>query len=273
MAKIARAQIAEPKQPSMLETSAEILARVLVPGASVERYRRVWRLGHISVEGDLLLGRIGFEGERQTFTWDEESKDFVPGPTPNGLVVPFVINMDNFRVVFQVRPPDIKVNSFTGALEGILKGATDQDWRVEPLTHQIRFEAWRSTVDKVTRLHFHIEQPNPNWEGRPSLEELMRRLGNLDTADFGFAAENGIVTDDELIVELVDHVQRNYGRGTAVGTREIDGRVIESVLDTDLGETEEIGSVAEVTRSDAELALLMGELEDTEPAEESDADV
>jgi hypothetical protein len=268
MAKIARAQIARPGQESMFESPAQTLTRVLVPGASARRFSRVWRLGHTNVSDEELLGRIGFEGERRTFMWNEESKDFLPGPSPNGLVVPFVINLANFQVVFQIRPPEIRPHSFTGALERILRDATGQDWGVEPIIRQMSFEAWRATVTKVTRMHFHVEQPNPNWEGRPELENLMHRLGDLDSADFGFNAENGIATDDELIVELVNHVnQRNYGRSQAVGIREFDSHVVESVLDSASGETEEIGSLAEVPRGDGDLALLMGEIEQAEQAE------
>jgi hypothetical protein len=273
MAKIARAQIIAPGQGSLFETTAELLASVLVPGASVERYSRTWRIGHTAREDDRLLGRIGFEGERQTFIWNDESKDFLPGPSPNGLVVPFVINLNSLRVVFQVRPPTIRARSFTGALEGILRHATDQDWRVEPVTHQMSFEDWRATVTKVTRMYFLAERPNPNWEGRPELEGLMRRLGDLDSAGFVFSAENGINTNDELAVELVDHVyRRDYGRGSAAGPREIDGRIIESVLDSETGETEDVGSLAEVS-DDPELSMLMVDLELEAPTEEAQAEL
>jgi hypothetical protein len=40
------------------------------------------------------------------------------------------------------------------------------------------------------------------------------------------------------------------------------------VLDSATGETEEIGSLAEVPRDDRDLALLMGELEQAEQAED-----
>jgi hypothetical protein len=276
MAKIGRAQIVVPRQLSH-ETSELVLRRVLVPGASVERYRRIWRLGHTVTDNGFIVGRIGFESERETFTWNAETRDFTPSPTPNGQVVPFVVALEAFTVVFQIRPPSIRPRSFTGALEEILSSSgTSEYWRVESLTRRIPFEEWRASVDKVTRMHFHIEQPNPNWEGRPQLEELMRRLGDLDSADFGFAAENGILTDDELIVELINHVQRDYGRGTMVGSRETRRIVTESVLDTTAGEIEEVSSLEEVSPGDVALARLMREIaqdEATEDSEETQADV
>jgi hypothetical protein len=274
MAKIGRAQIVEPTQLSLFEASAERLTQALVPGASVDRYGRTWRIGHTSTDGNRLLGRIGFEGERQTFIWDEQAKDFVPGPTPNGLVVPFVINLDSLRVVFHVRPPLIRARSFTGALEGILRYATGDDWRVEPVTRHVSFEEWRATVSRVTRMYFHVEPPNPNWEGRPQLQSLMSRLGDLDSADFLFVAESGVQTDDELVKELVDHVyRRHYGRSTADGPRLIDGHVIETVLDSNAGETEEVGSLADVPADDPELAMLMGDLEQDGALDEAEAGI
>jgi len=271
MAKIARAQITPPGQQSLLETAEQTLLRVLRPGASVERYARTWRIGQINPVATYVLdGRIGFEGERRTFMWDEEAQDFIPGPSPNGLVVPFVINLLNLTAVFQIRPPDIRATSFTGAVEGMLRAATGEPWRVEPITRQVSFDSWRATVSKVTRMHFHVEPPNPNWEGRPQLEDLMRRLGNLDAADFDFVAENGVATDDELIVELADHVQRHYGRMSATGRREVGvaaGQVVESVLDSEAGEIEELEREADVPPNDPELRILMREIERAGTAE------
>jgi hypothetical protein len=264
MAKIGRAQIIEPGQLSLFGNSAQVLAQVLEPGASVTRHTRLWRLGQTSSDSDYLVSRIGFEGQRNTFVWKEESKDFVEAPAPNGLFVPFAINLHTLSVVFQVRPPDIRVQSFAGALQGILRQATDNDWRVEAQIHRTSFQAWRATVDRVIRFNFHVEQPNPNWEGRPDLENIMERLGDLDAADFGFVAENGIVTDDELVVEIVDHVQRGYGHGSATGLREIDGRVVESVMHTDSGEIEEITELINIRADDADLLRLWTELQNIE---------
>ncbi len=87
-------------------------------------------------------------------------------------------------------------------------------------------------------LHFRVERPNPNWEGRPDLENIFNRLGNLDLAEFDFEAQGGIDTDDSLVRQLLAHVER-YGRGVAVGTRQVGGETVESVMDTEHGEAEE----------------------------------
>lgn len=241
MAKIARAKIVPPEQMSLMESANQAIVRVLRPGASTVRYRRTWRIGLTSVvlDDDTLYSRIGFEGAHTTIVWDEETKDFQRAPIPSGQVVPFAIDLKDLTVAFQTRPPEIKVNSFTGALQGVLRDQTSEpDWRVESRIRRVTFDEWRSTVEKVTHLHFRAERPNPNWEGRPDLEEIFNQLGGLDQAEFDFQAEGGINTDASLVRQLLAQVER-YGRGVAVGMRKINGETIESVMDTEHGEAEE----------------------------------
>ncbi len=241
MAKIARAQIVPPEQLSLMETANQAVVRALRPGASTVRYRRTWRIGLTSVvpEDNVLYSRIGFEGSHTTIVWDDETKDFQPAPSPSGQVVPFAVDLTDLSVAFQTRPPEIKRNSFTGALQGVLRDQTNElDWRVESRIRRVSFDEWRDSVEKVTHLHFRAERPNPNWEGRPDLEDIFNQLGGLDQAEFDFQAEGGINTDASLVRELLAHVER-YGRGVAVGTRHVDGETVESVMDTEHGEAEE----------------------------------
>ena len=243
MAKIARAQIVSPAQLSLIESPEATLERVIHPGASTARYRRTWRIGltTVSKEQQILYSRIGFEGSRTTVIWDDKSTDFLSAPVPSGQFAPFAIDLRTLSVAFQTRPPDIKVSSFTGALQGVLRDESgDPGWRVESQIRHLTFAEWRSTVDRVTRLHFRLERPNPNWEGRPDLEAIFQDLGGLDQADFEFLAETGIDTDAGLVREMLDHVEaRKYGRGTAVGVKQVDGEPVISVMDTEHGEAEE----------------------------------
>lgn len=263
MAKIARAQIVPPDQPTLFSESAQdILVQILTPGASTVRYGRRWRLGETTfdTEDHIIYSRIGFEGDHQTFLWHEERRDFLPAPVPSGQVSPFAVNLYNLGVVYQTREPDIRISSFTGALQGILRDSSHDQWRVYTFIPKVSFQDWLPTVERVIRLRFHIKRPNPNWEGRPDLENLMGRLGDLDTADFEFESADGIVTDDELVRELIDHVERGYGTGKAVGTRERNGETVESVLDTEHGETEERTLPADPTTGDVGRETLREEL-------------
>jgi hypothetical protein len=158
---------------------------VIHPGASTVRYRRTWRIGHTTAsrEDQILYSRLGFEGSRTTVIWDEEDADFLSAPVPSGQFVPFAIDLRTLAVAFQTRPPDIKVSSFTGALQSVLREESrDFGWRVESQIRQLTFDEWRSTVDRVTRLRFRLERPNPNWAGRPEIESIFQQLGGLDQA-------------------------------------------------------------------------------------------
>jgi hypothetical protein len=54
--KVARARIIPPEQLSLFEAPGEQLIRVLVPGASTERYQRVWHIGRTEVEDSCSSG-------------------------------------------------------------------------------------------------------------------------------------------------------------------------------------------------------------------------
>jgi hypothetical protein len=52
-------------------------------------------------------------------------------------------------------------------------------------------------------------------------------------------SDGGIVTDADIVGQLLDHVNRGYGRDVAVGERTVEGEIVESVYSSELhGETE-----------------------------------
>jgi hypothetical protein len=100
------------------------------------------------------------------------------------------------------------------------------------------FSQWRSTVQRVIQMRFHVEQPNPNYQGRPYLERLIEDA-SLNVAEISLHSESGIVTDADIVTQLLDHVDRGYGRAVAVGERVVDDQVVETVYSSELnGETE-----------------------------------
>src|SRR5215467_7041745 len=107
------------------------LSSLLVPGATTERYRRIWHVGRTDRESEVIYGRLGFEGSGVADLWSEQQLDFEETTTPAGVAAPFAISMTTLALVFQTRGQDIKVTSFTGALQGILRDASGQDWSVE----------------------------------------------------------------------------------------------------------------------------------------------
>ena len=228
--KVARARIIPPQQPSLFEPDpGGETRRILVPGASTERFGRVWHVGRTELEDGILYGRLGFEGSGVADLWSEDDKDFQETRTPAGVASPFAIQLTGLRLVFQTRSRDIQVTSFVGAMQGILRDATGQSWRIETDRRQVTFEQWRPTVDKVTQMRFTVEPPNPNYEGRPDLERLIEST-SVSAAEIVLQSEDGIVTDADIVRQLLDHTEtRGYGRDVAVGERTVSGEVVESV--------------------------------------------
>src|ERR1044071_421725 len=146
--KVARARIIPPAQGSLFQAStpgAELI-RLLVPGASTERYQRVWHVGRTEVEENYLYGRLGFESTGTADLWNDESKDFEEASTPAGVASPFAINLSNLGLAFQTRGQDIRVTSFIGAMRGILRDASGQDWVIETARTHMSFNQWRASV-------------------------------------------------------------------------------------------------------------------------------
>ncbi|MGH2970454.1 MAG: hypothetical protein ACRDK0_15535 [Solirubrobacteraceae bacterium] len=152
----------------------EALEAALVVGTRIERYGRVWRMGPWKREGQAIVGRIGCESAGINELCDDEAQDFREGTRQLGLMSPFAVNPATLRVAFQVRGRDIRVKSFTGALEDLLNEASPADrWRVEREFREIGFEEWaRTSVERVAFIRATLERPNPHYAGRERIEEM-----------------------------------------------------------------------------------------------------
>jgi len=214
------------------------LSRLLVPGATVERYSRIWHVGKTETDDDVLFGRLGFEGSGIADLWSDQELDFQETPTPAGVAAPFAISLTTLALAFQTRRRDIRVTSFTGALQGILREVSGQDWSVEAYRTQMTFAQWLASVDRVTEMRFRFNPPNPNYEGRPTLQKLIEGA-SLSAADVVLRSDDGIVTDAEIVDEFIRHVSLGYGSNVSVGPRTSDTEVVESVFASELqGESE-----------------------------------
>jgi hypothetical protein len=231
--KVARARIVPPTQGTLWDVPGDAVAAALRSQVSVERYQRVWRIGGPQRVNGYVVGRLGFESTHAEDLWDPETRDFEEVEMPGGVAAPFAVDLSSLLVVFQVRSPYIRINSFAGALRAVLREATNQDgWKIELPQHSESFAEWRGSVARVTRLRLRLERPNPNYEGRPSVEALIE-TAHLNSASLDLRSEN-LDTDAEIVRELLDHVERGYGYGTVVGRREtVDGEV-ETVYSTGL---------------------------------------
>jgi hypothetical protein len=251
-----------------LETPAQQLRRALVPGATTERYNRLWRLGQVHERNGYLHGRIGFEAKTGADLWDETELDFKPQDVPGGVATPFVIRLSDLVVIFQTRAQDIRVTSFTSALKGILSEGTRERWDVVSIKRTTSFRQWRETVRTVHRLRFQLARPNPNYEGRPEVERIIERM-RLSKATLEFFSDEGIDTDAELTQQMLDHVDRGYGHAMAAGERDTDGVNVETVWSSELhGESLVTTAPADEATGEVSVDILIMELTELAEAEE-----
>ena len=245
----------------MYETPDDQLTRALIPGASTERFGRTWRLGRTSrLRDNVIFARVGFSRESGAESWDEVSKDFVDVIVPSGLAAPFTVDLDTLHLAFQIRPPDIKTTSFTGALQHILREATGNDeWIVEVPRHEATFEHWVSTVRAITEIRLRLTPPNPNYIGRPHIQTMLE-LMNADAATLTLASHDGLnmdaLDDADVINQAITHINMHYGNIKAVGIDKKTGR--KSKFDSKRGDAQQFveGIVDPLTGEVSEGALL-----------------
>jgi hypothetical protein len=238
--KVAQVVLLPPTQSELYRTEIERVVSAFVPGTAVTRYGRTWLMGQSRVDGLYLFGRIGFESEGSvTEVWDEDRTDFTQLAIPSGVTAPFLLALTTLKMAFQTRGSLIKVNSFIHAMQALLKESTGEDWRLVTSRRVVTFEQWRDSVQKVTRMRFHLVRPNPNYEGRPDVERLLEEIG-AEAETLEVQNPDGLQTDADLVGQLLDHVGRGYGDATITGERQEDDRVVETVYDTRLGGESEL---------------------------------
>lgn len=198
------------------------LTRALNPGTKVERHTRVWRMSRVTLSDDhWVAGKIGFESPGGIADiWNENLLDFEEIALPQGRTSPFVVDLDALRVAFQVRTPQIKPRTFTGAFEALINSASSIYWRVDHEIRQITWEDWLGTVARVTAFRVTLERPNPGYEGREELEGILEgtRTGILNMI-LRTDPENldGLNVNNELLRQTIQHVRAGHGSQAADG--------------------------------------------------------
>jgi len=220
----------------------ELRARIdaaLHPGTAIERYGREWRMGQNRRDGEVVIGRIGYQrpGELAEL-WDDDANDFRETRLVDGLTSPFALNLENFALVFQLRSGRIKHTSFTGAFQALLNHASgDTLWRVRPIVQGVDWERWEGAVTRVRHIEFKLERPNPNYHGRGQVERIIEganaRLARL-VLDADPADPDGIDITDALVRESIEHAIGDYGTVKAIGDIRTDEGIQESVWRSDI---------------------------------------
>lgn len=201
-------------------------------GTLVERYDRQWRMArHSTRKSNYIVGRIGFQMPGSTEElWDEESKDFVGTRLVLGTTSPFVIDLSNMRVAYQLRGGRIRPQTFIGNFQALLNGAAAGRWywRVSPEVVGITWPAWVEDVPRVSELRVRIERPNPNYKGRKRVEGLVEGAA-AEVVTLAIRAREdapgGVNVDDAFVAEAIEQAA-DSGKYSARGVQEIEGRPV-----------------------------------------------
>jgi hypothetical protein len=203
----------------------EALLASMVPGTAKTLRGRTWRMGQWRLEGQAVVGRIGFERDGLEELWDDGTADFLERTLPKGLTAPFAIDplSDPMRIAFQIRGHEIRVRSFTLAFEELLNGASPTErWRVEPELRQMPFPQWAHSVDRVVLVRATLERPNPHYHGQHRIEDMVEE-SRAKMVELALRADldspQGLDIAAPIIQEALEHADRNYGRVTVTGER------------------------------------------------------
>src|SRR5687767_3815114 len=94
LGKVARALLEPPQQGDLYRSPQDAVLQAFVPGTSTTRYNRTWLMGQSRVDGEYLVGRIGFQAEGNvTEIWDKARQDFAEVAIPSGVTSQFVLRM------------------------------------------------------------------------------------------------------------------------------------------------------------------------------------
>jgi hypothetical protein len=193
---------------------AEALLQSFVPGTQVVRYDREWRMGRVERDGRWVSGRIGYQMSGSAVElWDDDAGDFRRSILPTGNTSPFVVDLEELRIAFQLRAGFIKPNTFTGNFRALLEEATNAyRWRIEHDVDSISWEEWRKRVSRITEVSVKLERPNPNYHGRNRVRNLIEGAGAkivrlVYRADPN--ADEGLKVDAGLLAEALDHAEEH----------------------------------------------------------------
>lgn len=219
VAKIALGHLVVEETLFTLGTEAQLqaLRDALLPGTSVTRYGRTWRMGQHREEFPWIIGRIGFEAAGGIAElWDDAAKDFVSTPQVRGHTARFAIDLQDFRIGFQLRGQIIKPMTFRSNFRALLDQAAGAYWDVSLEGEYDDWESWVSKVDRLTQLHVRLERPNPHYHGHDTVEELVETTG-ARLVDVTFRAKNDrLNANAAVIVEMLGFAEE-YGRAEAKG--------------------------------------------------------
>ena len=113
---------------------------------TVERYGRPWRFSQPKIYNEYLFGKLGYiaSGMETKPFYDEKQHDFIQQTidTPLTNFVLWTIDLSKQILAFEIKPPDIKYQSFRGAFERFLAKRPDLSLEIEDFVETSKFIAW-----------------------------------------------------------------------------------------------------------------------------------
>jgi len=192
-----------------------------VPGTRVSRYGRPWILSaRAEPEPGMWAGHMGFvtEGELSTLEWDELTMDFVRGEASSGVVVPFVVSIENRIVSYQLFSDLVRQTTVTSNLQALLNKEGTHHWAVRAMSLRRTFDEWLDSVSLVSSFNFRLTYPNPGWVNREKIEDLMTGWKAEILSIRGRAAKNRTIkTNSDWFEQAMDHVRLGYGSVSVTG--------------------------------------------------------
>jgi hypothetical protein len=215
--------------PPLLIPDESALGRALLaalnPDVDITRYRRRWRLSQPNFEDQWITGKLGFERMRDTerIYYDESIKDFVieDAPTEAATFSHYVIDLQSQYLVFDFRPPEIRLQSFRGAFQAMLDTSPIGHFlSVEAITDTQEFRDWLETTDRIETFRVSVRRPNPSFQGRPErIRELLEETnaGRLDIEATAARDDAGLQVTGTDLETLAEYAADGYGKITARG--------------------------------------------------------
>jgi len=149
---------------------------------SVKRYGRPWRFSQPKISDEYIFGKLGFiaSGVETKPFYDEKKLDFIQQTidTPLTNFALFAIDLSNHILAFEIKPPDIKYQSFRGAFEKFLSLHPSLNLEIEDFVEREKFIAWVDDVERITLFKATLRIPNPHWAGHPKwIQDFLRNTG------------------------------------------------------------------------------------------------
>jgi hypothetical protein len=193
---------------------AGALDEALTPGKRVTRYGRMWRLPQHSVEGDWIVGRVGFEYPASVGLWNETQKDFLS--IKPSQVTPYVIHGPTGRVAFELKSSTIKAWTFQGNFQALLNQKSGYRWKVTlEGVSQPPWEEWERSMARITDVRIKMHRPNPRYPGKEI--ERMFEMAKLNAATIAAQGDGIELSESELLKEAFALARNGYGTITAKG--------------------------------------------------------